>query len=177
MKTESTLFAASEAEFDQAYAIMAASFPKSELRPHEEQRALLDKPEYRLLLLGDENGKPIGVAAVYDFPTVLFIEHLAVAPSLRGGGYGSKLLQMLMASTDKPLCLEVEHPDTEMAARRIGFYQRNRFFLNDYPYTQPPITRGQPPVELLIMSTGRTLEREEFEELKDLLYREVYHCK
>ena len=57
------------------------------------------------------------------------------------------------------ICLEVELPETEMAARRIGFYERNGFYYNDYFYMQPPIAEGRNAIPLRLMTTGRSAGR------------------
>ena len=69
---------------------------------------------------------------------------------------------------------EVELPETEMARRRIGFYQRGGFVLNPYPYVQPPISAGRNPLPLAIMSAPRAIGPEEFEEFRRLVYTRVY---
>ena len=68
-------------------------------------------------------------------------------------------------------------PENEMAVRRIGFYKRNGFFLNEYPYLQPAISKGGNEVPLLIMTYGRNITKEEFEALREVLYRIVYKRK
>ena len=65
-------------------------------------------------------------------------------------------------------------PETVLAARRIAFYERNGFFLNDFPYLQPPLSNGRDPVPLRVMTSGRAVSREEFERIKALLYTRVY---
>ncbi len=160
--------------FDEVFAIMQASFPTDEYRPYDEQKALLQHPRYRLVTLTEE-GRVIAFAATYSFPTFLFVEHLAVAPTHRNRGLGAQLLAQLKQETDRRLCLEVELPEDALSRRRIGFYERNGFTLNDYPYTQPPISKGRHPVPLRLMSTGGALTEATFETIRDTLYREVYH--
>ena len=43
-------------------------------------------------------------------------------------------LQELMTQQSKRICLEVELPETELAIRRIRFYERNGLYLNSYDY-------------------------------------------
>ena len=72
------------------------------------------------------------------------------------------------------MCLEVELPDTETAKRRIGFYERNGFFLNRYPYEQPPLSKGADRIPMYVMTAGRPVGEEEFESLRRLVYASVY---
>lgn len=160
--------------FDEVFAIMQASFPTDEYRPYDEQKALLQHPRYHLVTLTEE-GRVIAFAATYSFPTFLFVEHLAVTQTHRNRGLGAQLLAQLQRESDRRLCLEVELPEDDLSRRRIGFYERNGFTLNDYPYTQPPISKGRQPVPLRLMSTGGALTEAEFETIRDTLYREVYH--
>ena len=160
-------------EFDAVYALMEKSFPEDERRPFAEQRALLDNPVYKIYGL-QEAQTVIAFAAVYQFETFTFIEHLAVAPSHRNQGLGALILQELSKIAKNRICLEVEPPETEMATRRIGFYQRNGFYLCHCPYVQPSISKGRTPVPLQIMSTGGVLDEAEFEAVKRTLYERVY---
>lgn len=160
-------------DFDEVYAIMEASFPETEIRPREEQYALFDDRAYRILVRREE-GNTAGFFAVWDFPEVLYIEHFAVDGRLRGGGIGAAMIGELKALSDNPICLEVEPPENETAKRRIGFYERNGFFLNPYPYIQPPISAGRDAIPLLIMTGGGFIDEAKFEKIKQLLYTRVY---
>ncbi|MBR7146301.1 MAG: GNAT family N-acetyltransferase, partial [Oscillospiraceae bacterium] len=51
----------------------------------------------------------------------------AVREDCRGSGIGSELLDELIGTLPHPICLEVEPPETEIAKRRIAFYERNGF--------------------------------------------------
>ncbi len=160
----------SETDLDQVFDIMRSSFPTDEYRTYDAQRALFQKPSFRLLALGD----PIqAFAAVYQFDGFLFIEHLAVRPELRNKGLGAKILKELR-SEGKTIILEVELPTTDLTRRRIGFYQRNGFFLNDQSYVMPSLGPGKPPIDMKIMTTKRPLTDPEFERARDLIYRDVY---
>lgn len=160
-------------DFDKVYAIMEASFPETEFRPMEEQYALFADPAYRIFTCRRE-GKIAGFFAVWDFPEVLYIEHFAVDGRLRGGGIGAAMIGELRALCDKAICLEVEPPENETAKRRIGFYERNGFFLNPYPYMQPPISAGRDAIPLLIMTGDGCIDKATFEKIKQLLYTRVY---
>lgn len=160
-------------EFDTVYAIMERSFPLEEYRSYEGQKALLKEPAYRIYV-AKEKGEILGFAAVWELEGWRFVEHLAVDLQHRNRGIGAELLRFL---AEKQCCLEVEPPVTELTRRRVGFYQRNGFFLNDYPYVQPSLGDGRSPVPLHIMTTGNTVSPEEFSKLKALLYSRVYGRK
>ena len=157
-----------ETNFPEIYRIMQASFSDDEYRPYDEQLALFEEPEYRIYYM------PAGFLAVWEFESFIYIEHFAVDPALRNSGTGSAMLQELVKQYQKPICLEVELPEDELTRRRIGFYERNGFVFNEYPYIQPPISKGKSPVPLRIMTYGEAITRETFEAIKNVLYRSVY---
>lgn len=160
-------------DFESVFRLMARSFPEDEYRTREGQRALLDDPAYRLYGLRDGDGVS-ALCAAWALTDTLFIEHLAVDPALRNGGVGGRFLDAVIAESNRPVVLEVEPPETEIARRRIGFYQRHGFFLNDYEYYQPPMRAGQEKLPLLVMTTGAPLSRAQFEKTRDELYARVY---
>ena len=160
-----------ETNFPEIYRIMQASFSDDEYRPYDEQLALFEEPEYRIYYM------PAGFLAVWEFESFIYIEHFAVDPALRNSGTGSVMLQELVKQYQKPICLEVELPEDELTRRRIGFYERNGFVFNEYPYIQPPISKGKSPVPLRIMTYKSEITREEFQKMKEILYRRVYKCE
>ncbi len=162
-------------EFSQVFQIMEESFPKDEYRTREGQKELLENPVYHIYVVRDSESRKIkAFTAVWDLKNVIFVEHLAVSSDFRNGGLGALILQELRRISSKPLCLEVELPETEMSRRRIGFYERNGFFLNRYDYMQPALSPGQQAIPLWIMTTDHAAEPSEFEGIRNLLYQKVY---
>lgn len=166
------------ADFDLVFQMMEASFPSDEYRPYAQQKALLAHPMYQIYTLPEiDTHKIPSFISVWDLDSIAFIEHFAVDPGLRNGGLGAKVLRELMDSLGKRLCLEVELPDNELAARRIGFYKRNQFFLNPYPYVQPALAEGKKELPLLLMTTEGVMEPLEFQEIQRLVHTQVYQQK
>lgn len=161
-------------EFLAVWEIMKESFPLDERRPFEEQKALLSKPCYRIFVLCEEDSVQ-GFIALWELCDLVFIEHFAVAKEHRCKGFGAKLLDFVTKRYSCDICLEVEVPDSEITKRRVEFYKRNGFHLNTYPYTQPPLSKGQNPVSLMVMTYGKAVTNPGFEAIKDKLYREVYN--
>lgn len=162
-------------DFDRVFQMLEASFPEDEYRTYEEQKALLDHEAYEVYILKDSDDAPIkAFIAAWEFDSFVFIEHFAVNPEDRNNGVGGGFLREFVCMMGKMVCLEVEPPDNGMASRRIGFYERNNFFLNKYPYTQPPISAGRNPVPLLIMTYGRYIGKLEFSGIKKELFTHVY---
>ncbi|MBD7970173.1 GNAT family N-acetyltransferase [Paenibacillus gallinarum] len=160
--------------FEQVYSIMEESFPLIEYRSFEGQQALLTNASYRLLTKENDLGEVIAFLGGWEFDEFCFVEHIAVKPSIRGGGQGKQLMMDFIAQTNKPVVLEVEPPDEEIKQRRIGFYERLGFHVNSYPYVQPPLREGQPDFPLLLLSYPSLLTEEQFQSYRDTLYAEVY---
>lgn len=165
-------------DFDKVYAIMEEAFPDDEHRFYDEQKALLDNPKYTIYgLRNDQNGEIKAFITVYQFDDFAFVEHFATNVLYRNQGLGAVILRELQDMLQCRICLEVELPDTDMAVRRIGFYRRNGFSLNNYDYIQPPMSKGKNSMPLLIMTTDGTITKGEFDTIKSTLYREVYKVK
>ncbi len=164
-----------ETDFYKVYNLMRASFPRDEFRNYEGQKALLEIPEYQIYVWPDsKRPEPKAFLAVWEFETFVFVEHFAVDPKCRNEGLGAKILTELEKLSGQRICLEVELPETELAKRRIAFYERNHFFFNEYTYEQPPIFEGCAPLPLRIMTTEKKIGPEEFQKIKQVLYKKVY---
>lgn len=162
-------------EFDGIFSIMEASFPIDEYRPYDEQKALLSDERYVIYVLPDIKSEDVkAFITVWRLGEFAFVEHFAVNPKYRNQGLGAGILTALKDILGCRICLEVELPQTDFAIRRIGFYERNGFCINDYDYIQPPISKGRQEIPLRIMTTGGKLSSDEFEVVKNTIYREVY---
>ena len=161
-------------EFDAVYRLLEESFPPEEYRPYAGQKALPDDPRYKIFVCRDAAGDVEAMMALWRFSEFTFIEHFAVAPASRCRGLGGEMLSQVLAQEKAPVCLEAELPTDDITRRRIGFYKRNGFYLNDYPYLQPSLGSGREPVPLMILTTGSAVNRQTFERLKNTLYRHVY---
>lgn len=166
-----------EREFDKIFALMKASFPESERRTYAGQKELLADPYYRLITETDNDNQIVAFLAAWEFPLFRFVEHIAVDPSMRGSGIGGEIMATYIEESRKPILLEVEHPDGELAQRRIGFYERMGFYLNPFEYVQPPLQKGQVDLSLKIMSYPQLLTEEEFALNRENLYANVYKVK
>lgn len=168
------LFKMHEEEFEQVFDLMVEAFPVDERRTFDEQKELLCNPVFDIYVFKDDEKSEIkGFISIYRFEKFAYVEHFAVNPKYRNLGLGHEILSNLTACFSR-LLLEVEVPETEQAKRRIGFYERNGFYLNDYPYIQPPISKSTNPIPLLLMTTGGKLTRNEYNEAKSTLYKGVY---
>ena len=161
--------------FDEVYELMEMSFPKDERRTYSEQKNLLNNPMYRIYVFrACETQQIQAFIAVWELGEIAFVEHVAVNPMCRNNGIGAKVLNELVNNVGKMVCLEVEPPNDEMSSRRIEFYKRNNFFFNEYFYIQPPMSEGRKSIQLYIMTSERKITESEFNNIKNMLYKEVY---
>lgn len=155
--------------------LVTESFPLDEYRPLDQWRILTDKNDLfqNNAILSD--GKPVGLLTYWDLGNFYYIEHFAIDEKLRNNGYGKEVLTLLEKEIDKPLILEVERPDNEIAQRRIGFYKRYKFELWNEPYVQPPYRPDGSAVPMLIMCRGPLTPSKDYKEVKRKLYQEAYN--
>ena len=88
---------------------------------------------------------------------MVYGEHLAVRPSLRGHKIGTHVIEWLLGRSLRPFIFEVEPPTTEMARRRIAFYERNGLGVVAREYLQPPYSRTQHSLPMYLMSSHTNL--------------------
>ena len=164
---------ATHSDFDRIYAEMEANFVPEERRDRDEAYALLNCPAYTVYHVTDGE-KQVGFVTVWELEDFAFIEHFVTYPAFRNQGYGARALELLKQRFDT-IVLEVEPPIAQMQARRIAFYRRCGFVLNNYPYRQPAYRAGGTGVELILMSYPNALE--DCEQAVRLIYERVYAVK
>ncbi len=148
-------------DFEFCWELYQDSFPEDERRAREYQVETLGSESYRFEVILKDN-EPIGLLGWWDLPDFRYIEHFATSPSVRGEGCGSELLKQFIAEQKKPILLEVEHPLTEINRRRILFYKRLGFKLNDHPYGHPSYRQvNNEWVDLLLMSYPHAISFDE----------------
>ena len=163
-------------DFRQLYDVLVESFPPDEIRSKQEHLELLDRPAYKVWAYYS-SGELQGFLTVWDLGDTAFIEHFAVRAACRNSGIGGRMLKALSQKLGKRLCLEAELPETDLAKRRLDFYRRNGFSVNEYPYLQPALEEGKSPVSLYILTTGGPVTKEEFENLVTEIYKTAYKGK
>ena len=155
--------------------LMVASFPPEEYRPLNQLREYTDGKKHfhnNIIFDGDT---AVGFITYWDFDTFYYAEHFAIDPAQRNGGYGKRTLECLCRMLQRPIVLEVEMPEEEMARRRIGFYQRQGFILWQHPYLQPPYKPGDTFLPMLLMAYGDLQCDRDFEQVKSRIYQDVYN--
>lgn len=154
--------------------LLVRSFPENEYRPLGQWRELTDREERFHLNILTDNGSRIGLLSWWELEGFRYYEHFCIFPQYRNAGYGRKVLEKVLEAHNGPGILEVERPDTELAARRIGFYRRLGLELCPLPYFQPAYRPGGEEVPMFLMSWRFPHLDTEFERVSRIIRREVY---
>ncbi len=166
MSTLTTMRILSDADenFHSCWELYQSSFPEEERRDHAYQLAALECEEYHFAaILKDED--VVGLMAWWSFDSLIYIEHFAIMESCRSHGYGKEYLCDFVRHIGKPILLEVEPPTEDIRKRRIGFYERLGFHLNEHDYAQPPY-RGDEFVPLMLMTSPYPISMDDVERFK-----------
>ena len=152
------------------------AFPELERRPTEAWHELMRNEkdfQAHAICINDEFAGFITSWQPADF---VYVEHFAIAPHRRNGGWGGKALQAFLTQNDQlPVVLEVEEPNTSMAQRRIAFYERHGFGMLPHPYLQPPYREGDEMLPLRLMTTHPDWGDAHFDFITNSIHRTVYN--
>lgn len=163
-------------EFKEAWKIYESSFPPNERRSLELQIDLMKNKLYNFFVVL-ENKIIIAIITYWDSDNFLFIEHLAVKEDIRGKSIGTKLLKEYLIRNKQTIVLEVEIPSTEIAIKRIRFYEKMGFKLNKFDYIQPPYGKDKSPASMFLMTYPKTINESEFVLIREKIHLSVYGCK
>lgn len=153
------------------------SFPPDERRSVLKMHHLIDNKNIFdvFVLIDDESDSRVGFISLWTFGSFIYIEHFAISPEQRGGGYGAQSINTLINSTNLPLLAEIELPSSsEFAARRLNFYKNLGFKSWDIPYEQPPYDDEFEPIPMLLLTYGDLNLFDSSESTINQVYKEVY---
>ena len=156
------------------FCLLDKSFPNIERRSREGQKEIFDDDLYKVYGVKDHSGNVVGFIATWEFEKFNFIEHFAVDRILRGKGMGTHLLKEYINNSNKPIYLEVEFPNDDICIRRIEFYKRLGFKLNEFDYIQLPLQIGNELLPLKIMTYPSKVSNDEFIYFRKNVYDKVY---
>lgn len=160
-------------EFKEAWIIYESSFPANEIRTLKQQKEILKNRSYHFLAVFKDK-RLAAIIAYRRFKDFLFLEHLAVKKELRGKCIGTELLKEFLLGKKQKVVLEVEKPKTDIANKRIGFYERIGFKLNPFDYIQPAYSIDKSPVPMLLMTYPEKITTKEFLMIREKLHRIGY---
>ena len=160
-------------EFPAVHRLMQQAFPLQEHRCFSDAEALLSKSEYEVLVYG-EQAEILGFVAHWNFDDFCFVEHFAVGEAARGNGIGSGIMKAYLAQSALPVVLEVETTGSEIAQRRIGFYQRLGFALSPVGYIQPCLQGDVSDIPLQLMHAPENVSGGLLNQAAERIFQTVY---
>ncbi len=159
--------------FAECWELYNSSFPKDERRDLDYHTEAMQRDKFRCEAY-TEGGKLIGILFWWELTNFRYIEHLATNPTERSKGYGLKIMSEFKSRDSKEVILEVEHPKSQINQRRIEFYKRLGYYLNEWEYSQPPYRPQGKAVSLLVMTSGGQITQSELNEIKKELFNVVH---
>ena len=154
--------------------LLHVSFPLEERRDDDKQRYNTDFDDLFTAYVAEEDNEPVGLITCWNFDYITYVEHFAIDPNRRNGGYGKKILELLKQKVQSPIVLEVELPNEEISKRRIGFYERSGFKLIEKPYMQPAYRETDEELPLYLMVQGDYDMETNFEKVVHSIHHAVY---
>jgi GNAT superfamily N-acetyltransferase len=156
--------------FVQLDELYESAFPWHEKREPEAKVHALNSPNYVLQAwfdnepLGDEQF--IGLMGAWRFEDYTYIEHLAVNGKLRAQGYGKRMLSQFLHM--QPLTiLEIDPLTTEIAHKRLRFYQSLGFHENAFAHRHPAYHADTPDHELIVLSYPQAIRDEQYQTFRN----------
>ena len=146
------------------------TFPEEERRSKDQFLDLAENPDAFVYSINHED-ENIGYCVIWELQEFYFLEHFEVFEDFRNQKFGEKILESLQEKFEK-LILETE-PDSlsEIAERRLRFYERNGFSVIEKNYLQPSYGEGKYALNLFLMAN---FEPENLETLVQEIYSTVY---
>lgn len=143
------------------------TFPPEERRSEEQFSALFSTENVSIESIQEHN-EAIGYLVLWHLSDFVFVEHFEVFHQYRNRKLGEKILTTLHTIYPK-IVLESE-PDSlsEIAQRRIHFYQRNGFSIVDKNYMQPSYGEGKAAINLYLLANFIPPKNDE-------LLQEIHH--
>lgn len=149
--------------FNKAWQLYIESFPLEERRTLMEQEQLLNKKNYKMLCY-IKNDILLSIVFYWKISSYTFLEHFAINSSLRGQSYGSKILEKFIENNEN-IVLEIEPITDKISEKRLKFYEKFNFVVNNYEHYQIPFRKGEKELRLLLMSQEKPLLDNEYKEL------------
>lgn len=153
-----------------AWRLYSESFPEHERRRISSHRRAIEDPRFQTRVAVD-NGNLLGLLFYWNFgENNIYIEHIAVNPLMRGQNIGSSILGSFIAQNPHAnIILEIAPPVDEDSHRRLAFYKKLGFIVNDFVYTHPSYQKKGVAHELIILSYPNPISDGEFEEFCEFM--------
>lgn len=162
--------------FPRVWGLYEESFPLGERRPYPFHVEAMEKEDgFVCLRLHGEMAADAadGLLFYWHLPQgALYVEHLAIAASKRGQGWGHAALQYL-ESLRKPVILEIEPAVDALTRRRLRFYESAGYVRLPYPHAQLPFRRGGKPIPMELLSLRQAMSSREVTSFQQYLQSRI----
>ncbi|EPW8796374.1 GNAT family N-acetyltransferase [Morganella morganii] len=148
-----------------------SAFPLHEQRTRAGREKLFSQSGYYMYQIRD-NDCFAGFTGCWQIGSLFYIEHIAIAPQMRGSGVGQQALSLFCQEKQR-VVLEIDPLTDEVAQRRLRFYQHCGFAVNDYIHHHPAYRPEFPPHELVILSYPQVINPEEYQQFKSFLIHHI----
>lgn len=153
-----------------AWKIYNNSFPLFERRTLKDQVDVMKNNNFYCTGIINYNSI-IGILFYWELDKYIYIEHFAIDKEHRGRNYGSSVLKKF-EKTNKAIILEIDPPVDEISKRRLDFYNKLGFKLNDYEHCHESFRKNHKPYFMKVLSYKNTLSPKEF---KNFLYYQEHN--
>ena len=174
MVTLKRITQAEDEAFRKLTALYTEAFPVEERREIGQLGELLHTEPAMYFNAVECDGQLAGLFVYWDFGSFYYLEHLAVFAEMRNKKIGQQILDWVKEQLQGVRLLEVEPAETEMATRRIHYYERNGYRILDRNYLQPPYVKGGKDFPLWVMGNGSGQSAEvlnrQIQTIKDKVY-------
>ncbi len=157
--------------FAQVDALYESAFPLHEKRNFAAKIRAFNHTNYQLQAWFDGE-LFVGMIGMWDFGDYSYIEHLAVNDRLRGQGYGKRMLSQFLQQFPQTI-LEIDPLTTEIAHKRLHFYQSLGFQVNHFPHSHPTYHGHFADHQLIVLSYPRQIDQQQYQRFFTDLCHEV----
>lgn len=166
---------AEDEAFRKLTALYTEAFPPEERREIAQLEAMLASESEMYFNAAECDGQLAGLCVYWDFGSFYYLEHLAVFAGMRNKKIGQQILDWMEEHLPGERLLEVEPAETEIAVRRIRYYERNGYRILDRSYLQPSYVDGGEEFPLWVMGSESGLPAEVLNRQIQTIKEKVYY--
>lgn len=162
---------ANDEEFDKLMQLYVEAFPLEERRDEGQLKVMLTEEPRMFFNAVSCDDKLSGLFVYWDFGSFYYLEHLAVYAEMRNAKIGQQTLDWMKENLNGLRILEAEPAETEIAKRRVCYYERNGYTVYEKEYLQPAYRPDGDGCRLWVMCNYEDAGlNEKLEQMKEAVY-------
>ena len=160
--------------WEQAWRLYTESFPEYERRRISSHARAVEDPRFHTKV-AVENGNLMAILFYWTLgEDRIYIEHIAVNPSMRGKNIGSTILQNFTSrNQDSTIILEIDPPVDEISKKRLSFYEKAGFANTGFVFNHPSFEKKGQEHDLVILSYPKAISKDEFDDFTTTVLGDV----